>query len=432
MRALAKLELTNPFEIVRRQLLEACEALILDERVYELLQSPHRVMEVGIPVRMDDGRIQTFRGYRAQHIDILGPTKGGIRFHPDVSMDEVKGLSMWMTFKTSVLGLPYGGAKGGIVVDPFQISHRELEELSRGYIRALSPILGPERDIPAPDVNTNPQVMGWMLDEWDRLKGYNVPGFITGKPMILGGSAGRVEATGRGVVFTIREACRRLGIDFKNVRAAVQGFGNVGSQTCLSLVALGARVVAVVDAKGGVYTPNGLDIPKLIEWSREHGGTVAGFPGTESITSQELLDLNVEVVVPAALENQVTAQVARRFKGRILAEAANGPTTPEADHILQEKGVFVIPDILCNAGGVTVSYFEWAQNLSGYYWSEQEVNDRLEQKMVAAFDNIYRMHEVHNVHMRTAAYMVSVSRLAEALSARGWIHEWEAPVKLHK
>lgn len=431
MRALTKLELTNPYQTAQRQLKEACDVLALDDRIFQVLSCPQRVMEVCIPVRMDDGHIQAFTGYRAQHIDVLGPTKGGVRFHQDVNIDEVRGLSMWMTFKTSVLGLPYGGAKGGIVVDPFRLSERELEEVSRGYIRALAPILGPERDIPAPDVNTNPRIMGWMLDEWDRLRGYNVPGFITGKPLVLGGSAGRLEATGRGVVFCIREAARRLQLDPHNLRAAVQGMGNVGGQTVRLLHEMGVTVVAVVDAGGGAYAPDGLDVPALLEWVKEHK-TSAGFPGSQPITNEQLLTLAVEVVVPAALENQITADIARRFRGRILAEAANGPTTLEADAILRERGVFVIPDILCNAGGVTVSYFEWCQNLSGYYWSEREVNEKLELRMVDAFDNVYRMHESHQVHLRTAAYMVSASRLAEALSARGWIHTWEAPVQLNR
>lgn len=414
-------DMTNPYHIVRDQLHRAVVNLKLDQEVYELLKSPMRLVEVSIPVRMDAGCLRSFTGFRAQHTDAIGPTKGGIRFHPSVTADEVRGLSMWMTFKTAVMGLPYGGAKGGIICDPAELSETELERLSRGYIRRLEAVMGPELDVPAPDVNTNPKVMGWMLDEYDRVRGQNTPGFITGKPLVLGGSAGREAATGRGVVFSILEAMHRLGIDPHGASAAVLGFGNVGSHTARLLHAAGVRVLAVRDVVGGAFRAEGLDIPALCEHvAATH--SVAGAPGTEDIDSERLLTLDVDVVVPAALENQVTEQIARRVRARIIAEAANGPTTPEGDHILDERNVFVIPDILCNAGGVTVSYFEWVQNSMGYYWSENEVNRKLRRSMINAFDTVYRMHEEHGVFMREAAYLVAVHRVALAAEARGWIH----------
>lgn len=431
MGSLGKRELTNPFQIVQRQLREACDSYGVDEQVYQVLSQPQRTMEVGIPVRMDDGSLRTFIGYRSQHIDVLGPLKGGVRFHPDVTMDEVKGLAMWMTFKTAVLGLPYGGAKGGIIVDPRDLSEREVEELSRGYIRALYPILGPERDIPAPDVNTNATIMGWMVDEYDKLRGYNSPGVITGKPIVLGGSAGRVEATGTGVVFTIREAAKRLGIPFEGATVGIQGFGNVGSHTALMLHRLGAKVVAVVDIYGGIYDPDGLDIPALYKFSREHGNVheFPSGPNKQQIDSHGLFQLDVDILVPAALENQITAAVAPNIKAKIVAEAANGPTTPEGDAILRERGIFVIPDILCNAGGVTVSYFEWVQNVSGYYWEADEVLEKLEKMMVRAFGDVYTMSTERNVPMRTAAYMTAVHRLTEAMAARGWVKLGKSNIK---
>ncbi len=418
----------NPYEIVKQLLKEAVTSLNLNESVYRLLEKPARILEVSIPVRMDDGTIRKFTGYRCQHIDILGPTKGGIRFHPDVNLDEVIALSMWMSLKSAILGLPFGGGKGGVIVDPKTLSERELEELSRGYIRALTPIIGPEKDIPAPDVNTNPQIMGWMLDEYDKLRGYNVPGFITGKPLIVGGSLGRVEATGRGVVITIVEAAKKRNIDLKNATAAIQGFGNVGSMTAKFLYEQGVKIVGITDSKGGVYKQDGVDIPQLLRYT-EKNKTVAGFPGCEAMNNERLFSLPVDILIPAALENQINAQTAPTILAKIVAEAANGPTTPEGDRILDEKGIFIIPDILCNSGGVTVSYFEWVQNTMGYYWKEQEVNEKLEDKMVTAFQNVYRMTEEKQKDMRSAAYMVGVGRLAEALKARGWVNDWSMPFK---
>lgn len=413
-------DLTNPFLIVQGQLRRAVDNLGLDDAVYEVFHEPMRVNRVAVPVRRDDGTIKTFIGYRAQHTDVTGPTKGGIRFHPDVNEDEVKGLSMWMTFKTAVMGLPYGGAKGGVICDPAELSERELEELSRGYIRLLAPVMGPELDIPAPDVNTNPRIMGWMLDEFDRVRGHHSPGFITGKPLVLGGSAGRDTATGRGVVFVVMEALRHLGIDPHGATAAIQGFGNVGSNTGHYLHEEGIRIVAVADVRGSAYNPDGLDFPALRVWAKEHG-SVAGFPGSRPISRDELFTLDVDVLVPAALENQITGDIATRVRARVVAEAANGPTTPEGDEHMRDRGVFVIPDILCNAGGVTVSYFEWVQNTMGYYWPESEVDDKLRRMMTDAFATVHRMHEEFQVSMREAAYLVAVHRVAEAAVARGWI-----------
>lgn len=415
-------ETVNPFLSAQAQLKEALDKLELPEAVWEYLKEPMRVVKMSIPVRMDDCFARSFTAFRSQHTDVLGPTKGGIRFHPAVNEDEVKALSMWMTFKTAVLGLPFGGAKGGVIVDPKELSQRELEELSRSFIRALATIVGPERDIPAPDVNTNPQVMGWMLDEFDRIRGYHVPGVVTGKPVVVGGSAGRVAATGRGVVLTIAEAFKRFNIEPNYATAAIQGFGNVGRFAAKFLQELGVKVVAVSDSKGAAYDPEGLDIDALVEY-RETNKTVKGYGKSRDLTSEELLQLGVDVLVPAALENQITEEVARGVKARIVAEAANGPTTPQGDRVLDERGVFIIPDILCNAGGVTVSYFEWVQNTMGYYWTEQEVNEKLARKMVDAFSDVFEMRETQAVDMRTAAYMVAVGRLAEGLRARGWINE---------
>jgi glutamate dehydrogenase len=420
-------EINNPYEIVQYLIEEATQRLELPEAVFDILKKPRRLLKVSIPVRMDDCTIHNFTGFRSQHIDILGPTKGGVRFHPKVNEDEVKALSMWMSLKSSILGLPFGGGKGGVIVNPMELSERELEELSRGFIRELEPIIGPEKDIPAPDVNTNPQIMGWMLDEFDKLRGRNVPGFITGKPLILGGSEGRVEATGRGVVLTIMEAAKRLKLDLIGLKAVIQGFGNVGSITAQLLHQNGVKVIAVNDAKGAAYDPEGLDIDKLLIYHKQNG-TVKGFTEKGELDTAGLFSLECDILVPAALENQVTAQTAPLIKAKIVAEAANGPTTPEGDRILEEKGVFVIPDILCNAGGVTVSYFEWAQNAMHYYWTEEEVNEKLQRKMINAFQDVFQMKEEKQVKMRDAAYMVGVGRIAEAMEARGWIKNWSMPI----
>ena len=412
-------ETLNPFEIVQKQIKIACDKLGLEESVYEILKEPEKVLTVSIPVRMDDGSIKTFIGYRSQHSTVLGPAKGGVRFHPDVTMDEVKALSAWMTFKCAVVGIPYGGGKGGVRCNPKELSKSELERLSRGYFRAISPIIGPEKDIPAPDVYTNAQVMAWFMDEFSQLKGYNTPGVVTGKPIVLGGSLGRSEATARGVTFTIREAAKKIGLDLTKATVAIQGFGNAGSVAARLLHELGCKIVAVNDSQGGAYNPDGLD-PEAVNEYKKKNKTVKGFPGSKDISGAELLELDVDILVPAALENVITSSNAANIKAKIVGEAANGPTTPEADEILYKKGILVIPDILCNAGGVTVSYFEWVQNLMNFYWTEEEVNNRLEQIMVKAFNEVFDIHEQYSVNMREAAYMLAIKRIAEALKLRGW------------
>ncbi|WP_319004421.1 Glu/Leu/Phe/Val dehydrogenase [Halobacillus litoralis] len=413
----------NPYEIVKGLLKESVGTLGLNENIYHLIKKPMRVFEVSIPVRMDDGTIKNFTGFRSQHIDILGPTKGGIRFHPDVNLDEVKALSIWMSLKAAIVDLPFGGGKGGVIVDPEQLSERELEMLSRNYIKKITPIIGPQKDIPAPDVNTNPKVMGWMIDEFDQLRGYNIPGMLTGKPVVLGGSLGRLEATGRGVAFTIREACKVLDIELEGATAAIQGFGNVGSMTAKFLHELGVKIVAVTDAEGGIYKEGGLDIPDLLEFVKDKKRYASEYPEAEEITNEKMFGLPVDILVPAAVENQVTKDTAPTIQAKILAEAANGPTTPEGDQILEEKGIFVIPDILCNAGGVTVSYFEWVQNNMNYYWKEAEINEKLEEKMLYGFENVIQMREEKQCRMRDAAYMVGIKHLVKAMDARGWISE---------
>lgn len=397
-----------------------CDKLGYEDSVYEILKEPEKVLVVSIPVKMDDGSIKTFIGYRSQHSTALGPAKGGVRFHPDVTLDEVKALSTWMTFKCGVVGIPYGGGKGGVVCNPKELSRGELERLSRGFFRAIYPIIGPEKDIPAPDVYTNAQVMAWFVDEYSSLKGYYSPGVVTGKPIRLGGSAGRTEATGRGCMFTIREAAKEIGLDMKGATVAVQGSGNVGGIAAKLIAELGSKIVAMSDSKGGVYNPDGIDPDAVLE-HKAKTGSVLGFPGSQEISNDELLELDVDILVPAALENVITSKNAANIKAKIIGEGANGPTTPEADKILYEKGILVIPDILANAGGVTVSYFEWVQNLMNFYWTEEEVNNRLEGIMVRAFKEVYQMHKEHKVNMRDAAYMVSIQRVAEAMKLRGWI-----------
>ncbi|MBM7553377.1 Glu/Leu/Phe/Val family dehydrogenase [Thalassobacillus pellis] len=413
----------NPYEIVKSLLKESVHTLGLNENVYHVLKKPMRMFEVSIPVRMDDGSIENFTGYRSQHIDILGPTKGGIRFHPKVTVDEVKALSIWMSLKAAIVDLPFGGGKGGVIVDPEKLSERELETLSRTYIRKITPIIGPQKDIPAPDVNTNPEVMGWMVDEFDQLRGYNIPGMVTGKPIIIGGSLGRLEATGRGVVITIREAARVLDLDLSNATAALQGFGNVGSMTAKFLHELGVKIVAVTDAKGGIYNKEGLDIPDLLDFVGDKENYASDYKNADPITNEEMFGLDVDILIPAAIENQVNKQTAPTIKAKILAEAANGPTTPEGDKILEEKGIFVIPDILCNAGGVTVSYFEWVQNNMNYYWKEDEINKKLEEKMLFGFESVTEMRKEKDCRMRDAAYMVGINHLVKAMHARGWIKD---------
>ncbi|MRG87127.1 Glu/Leu/Phe/Val family dehydrogenase [Salinibacillus xinjiangensis] len=412
----------NPYIIVKSLLKESVQTLGLNENVYHLLKKPMRVFEVAVPVRMDNGEIRNFTGYRSQHSDVLGPTKGGIRFHPSVTLDEVKALSIWMSMKSAILDLPLGGGKGGVIVDPNELSERELEDLSRTYIRSITPIIGPEKDIPAPDVNTNPEIMGWMLDEFDKLRGYNIPGMLTGKPLIIGGSQGRIAATGRGVVFTIREAAKHLGLELSEATAAIQGFGNVGSMTAKFLHQLGVKIVAITDAKGGIYKKDGFDIPALLDFVKG-GNTASEYTEGDSITNEEMFGLPVDILIPAAIENQVTKETAPFIQAKILAEAANGPTTPAGDKILEEKDIFVIPDILCNAGGVTVSYFEWVQNAMNYYWKESEVNEKLEERIVKGFERVLSIRNEKKSSMRDAAYIAAIKHLVKAFHARGWIKE---------
>ncbi len=411
----------NSFQIAQQQIKTAVDKLGLSPAVYELLKEPLKVLTVSIPVEMEDGSVKVFTGYRAQHNHAQGPLKGGIRFHPDVTLDEVKALSMWMTFKCAVAGLPYGGGKGGVAVNPKELTPKELERLSRGYIQAVAPILGAEKDIPAPDVYTNPQVMAWMMDEFSKLKGHNEFGVITGKPLSVGGSAGRNEATARGCMITVREAAKAIGLNLKGATVAVQGYGNAGSIVARLLHELGCKIIAVVDSVGGAYSSAGMDPVALADFKAKTG-TVKGYPGTRNISNTDLLTMECDILVPAALENQITAEIAPRVKAKIVGEAANGPTTPEADVILHQRGVLVIPDILASAGGVTVSYFEWVQNNMGYYWSEAEVNEKLEREMVKAFQAVYNMYKSRkDVDMRVAAYMVAIRRVAEAMQVRGWL-----------
>ncbi|MCG7339273.1 Glu/Leu/Phe/Val dehydrogenase [Staphylococcus sp. ACRSN] len=396
----------------------ALHKLGFDEGMYELIKEPLRFLEVRIPIRMDDGTMKTFTGYRAQHNDAVGPTKGGIRFHPDVNKDEVKALSMWMTLKCGITNLPYGGGKGGIICDPRQMSQQELERLSRGYVRAVSQFVGPSSDIPAPDVYTNPQIMSWMMDEYSKINRSNAFAFITGKPLALGGSLGRNRATALGAVITIEEATKRKNINIADSRVAIQGFGNAGSFIAKILHEMGAKIVAISESYGALYDPEGLDIEHLLELKEQHGRVTHLFD--DVILNSDLLELDCDILVPAALSNQITVENAPNIKANIIAEAANGPTTQEATAILNQRGVLIIPDVLASAGGVTVSYFEWVQNKQGYYWSEEEVESKLREKMVEAFNTIYDLAEDRKMDMRLAAYVLGIKRTAEASRFRGW------------
>lgn len=410
----------NPFEIAQRQIKTACDKLGAEPAVYEILKNPLRVLEVSIPVKMDDGSIKTFKGFRSQHNDAPGPTKGGIRFHPDVSRDEVKALSTWMTFKCGVIGLPYGGGKGGIIVDPNELSQGELERLSRGYARAVAFFVGDKKDIPAPDVNTNGQIMSWMVDEISKIRGYNEPGVMTGKPVEFGGSLARTEATGYGVAIMAKQAADKIGLDVKGATVAIQGFGNVGSYAGLYIEEMGAKVIAVSDSSCCIINEDGLDIKDLVEYTKENKH-VKGFPGaTKEVDRDEVLVMDVDMLFPCALENQITSKNVDDVKAKIVCEGANGPTTPEADKVLFEKGIVLVPDILANAGGVTVSYFEWVQNLMNYYWTFEEVQEKQKALMHKPFEEIWQLKEEHEVDMRTAAYMMSIKRIATAMKLRGW------------
>ncbi|WP_042223569.1 Glu/Leu/Phe/Val family dehydrogenase [Oceanobacillus manasiensis] len=397
----------------------ALEKLGYPDEVFELLKEPIRMMTVRIPVRMDDGSIKIFTGYRAQHNDAVGPTKGGVRFHPNVSEIEVKALSIWMSLKAGIVDLPYGGGKGGIVCDPREMSFRELEGVSRGYVRAISQIVGPTKDIPAPDVFTNSQIMAWMMDEYSRIDEFNNPGFITGKPIVLGGSHGRESATAKGVTICINEAAKKKGIEVEGSRVVVQGFGNAGSFLAKFLNDAGAKVVGISDAYGGLHDPDGLDIDYLLDRRDSFGSVTKLFNNT--ISNQELLELDCDILVPAAVENQITEQNADKIKASIVVEAANGPTTMGATKILSERGILLVPDVLASAGGVTVSYFEWVQNNQGYYWTEEEIDKKLHEIMIKGFNSIYNTAETRRVDMRLAAYMVGVRKMAEASRFRGWV-----------
>ncbi|MDM5211161.1 Glu/Leu/Phe/Val dehydrogenase [Peribacillus sp. NJ4] len=398
---------------------EALDKLGYSEEVFELLKEPLRMLTVRIPIKMDDNTTKIFTGYRAQHNDAVGPTKGGIRFHPEVDEEEVKALSMWMSLKCGIVNLPYGGGKGGIICDPRQMSIGELERLSRGYVRAISQIVGPTKDIPAPDVYTNSQIMAWMMDEYSRIREHDSPGFITGKPLVLGGSHGREKATAQGVTICIEEAAKRKGIELKGARIIVQGFGNAGSFLAKFMHDAGAKVIGISDAYGAIYNPDGLDIDYLLD-QRDSFGTVTTL-FENKITNQELLEQDCDILVPAAISNQITKDNAHLIKAQIVVEAANGPTTLEATKILTERNVLLVPDVLASSGGVTVSYFEWVQNNQGYYWEDEEVQTKLKALLVNSFNQIYEMSETRKVNMRLAAYMVGVRKMAEASIFRGWV-----------
>ncbi len=396
----------------------AADALELDENLRAMIKYPERVLAVSVPVRMDDGHIKRFEGYRVQHSTVRGPAKGGLRYHPGVTVDEVKALATWMTWKCAVVNIPFGGGKGGVACNPKELSIAELERITRRYTSAILPIIGPGMDIPAPDVYTNSQVMAWMMDTYSMIKGYPVLGVVTGKPVDLGGSLGRTEATGRGVFYTIQSACDHLRIPLKGAKVVVQGFGNAGSVTAHLLDSAQTYVVAVNDSRGGVYNKNGLDIPKLI-LHKEKTGSVVGFPQSEPISAQDLLALECDILVPSALEGAITSANAAAVRARMIAEAANGPVTTEADAILETKGVFLIPDILCNAGGVTVSYFEWVQDEQHLFWDAQDIYGRLERVMKTSFAEVLKIHAERKVSMRTAANMLGISRVARAVKLRG-------------
>jgi glutamate dehydrogenase (NAD(P)+) len=418
MSAVEVVPVIDPWASAQRQFDIAADRLDLDPALRAVLREAERELIVSVPVRMDDGSVKVFTGYRVQHNLGRGPSKGGIRYHQDVTLNEVRALAMWMTWKCAVVGIPFGGGKGGVRVDPKRLSMRELEGLTRRFTTEISVLIGPEKDIPAPDVNTNAQTMAWMMDTYSMHVGYTVPGVVTGKPISLGGSEGRHEATGRGGVVTIVEAARHLGFPIEGATVAIQGFGNAGAIAAYLLEDLGARIVAVSDSVGGIRQADGLDIKSVRAWKAEHG-TVVGFPGAEPVSNEALLELEVDILAPAALESQITSANAERVRPRVLAELANGPTTPDADVILARNGVLVIPDILCNAGGVTVSYFEWVQDLNRDQWSEAIVNAKLSEIMVRSFGEVLKMSLQENVDMRLAAYLLAVDRVASATALRG-------------
>ncbi len=412
------IDILNPYAMAIAQFDEAADRLGLSQAMRAILRKPKRELIVNFPVRMDNGDVEMFTGYRVQHNINRGPAKGGIRFSPEVSLDEVRALAMWMTWKCAVVGIPFGGAKGGVICDPSKLSRSELERLTRRYATEISILIGPNSDIPAPDMNTNPQIMGWMMDTFSMHQGYSVPAVITGKPLAIGGSEGRLEATARGVQYVTREALLDLGMDPEECSVIVQGFGNVGSISARLLHELGCKVVGLSDISGGVYNSQGIDVYNALHYSKEHG-KLKGLPNTEHVSNAELLVLPCDILIPAALENQLTEKNAAQVKAHLIIVAANGPTTPEADHILNDRGVTIVPDILANAGGVTVSYFEWVQDLQRFFWAENEINSRLESIMTRSYRAVHNKALQQETNLRMGAYLLAVTRVAEATEIRG-------------
>ena len=411
----------NPFAIAQAQLDEAAAVLQLDPDMHAFLREPMMEYHFTIPVKMDDNSTRTFQGFRVQYNNARGPAKGGIRFHPDETIDTVRALAAWMTWKTAVSDIPLGGGKGGVICNPREMSQNELERLSRGYMRKIAPFIGITKDVPAPDVNTNPQIMGWMLDEYETINNHHEPGVITGKPLSAGGSAGRTPATAMGGLYTIRETAKLLNMDLNGATAAIQGYGNVGSWAHkLGTHKFGLKVIALSDEFGGIFNGEGFD-PKVVGDHLRRNGRLSDCPGSEPISNKDLLELEVDILIPAAIENQLTSQNADNIRAKVVAELANGPTTPNADNILNDKGIFIIPDFLCNAGGVIVSYFEMVQNGYQFYWDEETVNQRLDHKITSAFHAVHKMAQTQNVDNRVAAYLVSIHRVAEAVRLRGWV-----------
>lgn len=409
----------NPFESMMSRFDEAARILGLDKNSYNVLKSPAKTVIVSLPVIMDDGTVQVFEGYRVVHSQAMGPSKGGIRYSMDVHLDEVKALAAWMTWKCAVVGIPYGGGKGGIKCDPRSMSKGELERLTRAYTGAMRDVFGPEKDIPAPDMNTGPQEMAWLMDEYSKIQGLYTPAVTTGKPLVLGGSSGRVEATGRGVMVTCRAAMGKLGINPMEATCAVQGFGNVGSISAKLIALQGLKIVAISDITGGYYDSKGIDIDAAIAYRNQNGGTLEGFNAESRITNEEILELDVDVLVPAAMEDQITKHNAAKIKAKLIVEGANGPTSANADLILNQNNVMIVPDILANAGGVTVSYFEWVQNKIGYYWTEERVHRRADRTMKQAFEEVYAASQKYGTSLRIAAYIVAIDKVSKALAYRG-------------
>lgn len=412
-------EKINPLDVARKQIDIVGQYLDVDKGLLEKLKQTKRDVIVHFPVKMDDGSMRVYTGYRVVHSDTRGPAKGGIRYHPDVDLDEVRALAIWMTWKAAVVNIPFGGAKGAVKCNPKEMSLREIENMTRRFTWEISPLIGPESDIPAPDVYTNPQVMAWIMDTYSILKGYSVPGVVTGKPLEMGGSLGRLEATGKGVFITAREAARHLGLPMEGARVVIQGSGNVGGIAGQYFHRAGAKVIGISDSKGGLYNPGGLDIDRVLACKDRYQCLLSREVGGEDITNEELLELECDILVPAALENQITGENAPRLRCRMVAEGANGPTTPDADAVFFDRGIFVVPDILANAGGVTVSYFEWVQNLQNLLWNEEEISKRLERIMTQAFAETLKIAEEKKVHMRTAAYILGVGRVVKATELRG-------------